>query len=133
MSLSIAECGLSPHSSNHDTERHVCTERNGFRDVGCPASTENQGWRSQTVRCPPIHLTTSWNENRLLKEHNLYKKEADDQQRKVDRMVAENGDEWEIKNAVRSLSLCLAPPISCVVWTQHGNETPIQCDAFGGA
>ncbi|KAN0100250.1 Tubulin binding cofactor A [Tylopilus felleus] len=38
---------------------------------------------------------------RLLKEHNLYKKEADDQQRKVDRMVAENGDEWEIKNAKR--------------------------------
>ncbi|KAH0837956.1 tubulin binding cofactor A [Lanmaoa asiatica] len=38
---------------------------------------------------------------RLLKEHNLYKKEAEDHHRKLDRIVAENGEEWDIKNARR--------------------------------
>ncbi|KAG9313989.1 tubulin binding cofactor A [Chiua virens] len=40
---------------------------------------------------------------RLLKEHNLYRNEAKDQETKVERMVAENGDEWDIKNATRIL------------------------------
>jgi tubulin-specific chaperone A len=38
---------------------------------------------------------------RLLKEHNLYTKEAGDHHRKVARIVAENGEEWEIKIATR--------------------------------
>ncbi|EIW87116.1 tubulin binding cofactor A [Coniophora puteana RWD-64-598 SS2] len=38
---------------------------------------------------------------RLLKEHGLYGKEAEDQKRKVDKMVADNADEYEIKNARR--------------------------------
>ncbi|CAK5280393.1 unnamed protein product, partial [Mycena citricolor] len=35
----------------------------------------------------------------LKKENELYQKEAVDLQVKKDKMVAENGDEWEIKNA----------------------------------
>ncbi|KAF8140665.1 tubulin binding cofactor A [Boletus edulis] len=38
---------------------------------------------------------------RLLKEHDIYKKEAEDRQCKVDRIVAENGEEWEIRIAKR--------------------------------
>ncbi|CAK5264362.1 unnamed protein product [Mycena citricolor] len=41
---------------------------------------------------------------RLKKENELYQKEAVDLQVKKDKMVAENGDEWEIKNAA-SISL----------------------------
>lgn len=42
--------------------------------------------------------------HRLFKEHKLYRNEAEGNQRKVDRIVAENGEEWEIKNAVRVLT-----------------------------
>ncbi|KAI9570190.1 tubulin binding cofactor A [Boletus coccyginus] len=38
---------------------------------------------------------------RLFKEHKLYKAEADDRRQKLDRIVAEGGEEWEIKNAKR--------------------------------
>ncbi|KAF8559962.1 tubulin binding cofactor A [Imleria badia] len=38
---------------------------------------------------------------RLLKEHILYKKEAEDHHRNVDRKVAENAEEWDIKIARR--------------------------------
>ncbi|KAH8835650.1 tubulin binding cofactor A [Flagelloscypha sp. PMI_526] len=41
--------------------------------------------------------------NRLQKEHGLYQKELEDQKIKVDTLVAENGDEWQIKNARRML------------------------------
>lgn len=40
---------------------------------------------------------------RLLKEHTLYGKEAEEQKRKVDKLVADNADEFEIKNARRIL------------------------------
>jgi len=40
---------------------------------------------------------------RLLKEHNLYRKEAEEHERKVDRKVSENGEEWDIKIAKRLL------------------------------
>ncbi|TFK77528.1 tubulin binding cofactor A [Pluteus cervinus] len=43
---------------------------------------------------------------RLAKEHKLYKKEAGDQQRKLDKLVADNADnveEWDIKNARKML------------------------------
>jgi hypothetical protein len=36
----------------------------------------------------------------LFKEHNLYNQEATQQKVKVDKMVADNADEYDIKNAV---------------------------------
>ena len=56
--------------------------------------------------------------NRLLKEHKLYRKEAEEQERKVDRLVAANGEEWEIKNAVRiSASPRHTRTVAAVVYT----------------
>ncbi|KAF9245711.1 tubulin binding cofactor A-domain-containing protein [Melanogaster broomeanus] len=40
---------------------------------------------------------------RLLKEHNLYKKEAEEQQRNLDKMTAENAEGWDIRNAKKIL------------------------------
>jgi hypothetical protein len=36
-----------------------------------------------------------------LKEHILYAKEAEEQQRKVDKLIANNAEEWDVKSAVR--------------------------------
>ncbi|KAH8094608.1 tubulin binding cofactor A [Cristinia sonorae] len=36
---------------------------------------------------------------RLFKEHQSYEKEAEDQQIKLDKLIAEQGEEWYIKNA----------------------------------
>ncbi|KAF7964400.1 hypothetical protein HWV62_21598 [Athelia sp. TMB] len=41
--------------------------------------------------------------NRLLKEHKLYRTEAEQQKRKLDKYVAENGDHWEVGNATRMM------------------------------
>ncbi|KIJ22157.1 hypothetical protein PAXINDRAFT_64443 [Paxillus involutus ATCC 200175] len=38
---------------------------------------------------------------RLLKEHILYGKEAGEQQRKVDKLIADNAEGWEIRQATR--------------------------------
>jgi hypothetical protein len=87
------------------------------------------------------HFTS--NEHRLLKEHNLYTKEAGDHHRKVARIVAENGEEWEIKIAVRPTP-CLCHTHTTLLlrvvraWAQRGNENAlIQCNpcalAFGGS
>ncbi|KDQ63027.1 hypothetical protein JAAARDRAFT_363888 [Jaapia argillacea MUCL 33604] len=35
---------------------------------------------------------------RLLKEHNMYRKEAEELKLKVEKLVATGGDEWDIKN-----------------------------------
>ncbi|KAL4067344.1 tubulin binding cofactor A [Scleroderma yunnanense] len=40
---------------------------------------------------------------RLLKEHILYGKEAEDQKRKLDKLIAENAEEWDVKSARRIL------------------------------
>jgi len=40
---------------------------------------------------------------RLLKEHVLYAKEAEEQQRRVDKLIADNADEWDTKSAVCGL------------------------------
>ncbi|OJA15959.1 putative protein 42 [Rhizopogon vesiculosus] len=40
---------------------------------------------------------------RLLKEHVLYAKEAEEQQRKVDKLIADNAEEWDTKSARRIL------------------------------
>ncbi|KAF9225366.1 tubulin binding cofactor A [Gyrodon lividus] len=40
---------------------------------------------------------------RLLKEYSMYSKEAEEQQRKLDKMIAKNAEEWDIKNAGRIL------------------------------
>jgi hypothetical protein len=37
---------------------------------------------------------------RLLKERNMYLKEAEDQQRKLDKFVADSAEDRDIKNAV---------------------------------
>jgi len=41
--------------------------------------------------------------NRLSKEHNLYRTEAEQQKRKLDKYIAEEGDHWEVGNATRML------------------------------
>ncbi|KIL01030.1 hypothetical protein PAXRUDRAFT_821042 [Paxillus rubicundulus Ve08.2h10] len=38
---------------------------------------------------------------RLLKEYHLYSKDAGEQQRKLDKMIAENAEGWEIRQAKR--------------------------------
>ncbi|KAG7452171.1 tubulin binding cofactor A [Guyanagaster necrorhizus] len=45
---------------------------------------------------------------RLIKEHILYRKEAEDQQRKVGKLIAEgiSEDEWDLKNAKKVLDEC---------------------------
>ena len=51
-------------------------------------------------------------ERRLFKEHKLYQKEEEDLKRKLDKFVADNAEEWDIKNTVRLRSLfdpCLCP------------------------
>jgi tubulin-specific chaperone A len=40
----------------------------------------------------------------LLKEHNLYKKETEEQQRRVDKYIADAADEWDLRNQVRCLA-----------------------------
>jgi len=40
---------------------------------------------------------------RLFKEHNTYRKEAEDQQRKLDKFIAEKAEDWDIKNATRMM------------------------------
>ncbi|TFK56495.1 tubulin binding cofactor A [Heliocybe sulcata] len=36
---------------------------------------------------------------RLLKEHTLYKKEADEGKKKVDKLIADGAEGWEVRNA----------------------------------
>ncbi|KIK70515.1 hypothetical protein GYMLUDRAFT_184224 [Collybiopsis luxurians FD-317 M1] len=38
---------------------------------------------------------------RLLKENGLYRKETEDLQRKLDKMIADGAEEWDVKNAKR--------------------------------
>lgn len=45
-------------------------------------------------------LTSNSSHPRLFKEHNTYRKEAEDQQRKLDKFVADKAEDWDIKNAV---------------------------------
>ncbi|KII94011.1 hypothetical protein PLICRDRAFT_412855 [Plicaturopsis crispa FD-325 SS-3] len=40
---------------------------------------------------------------RMAKEHNLYRKEAEDQKLKLDKFVAEGAEDWDIGNATRML------------------------------
>jgi len=40
---------------------------------------------------------------RLSKEHGLYKKEVEEQKKKLDRLKAEKAEEWDIKNAGKML------------------------------
>ena len=49
------------------------------------------------------HVSCVQNTHRLSKEQKLYAQENQDQKLKVDRLVASNGDEWDIKNGVRSI------------------------------
>ena len=39
--------------------------------------------------------------HRLFKEHKSYQKEEEDLTRKLNKLIADNGDEWDIKNTVR--------------------------------
>ncbi|KAG6879452.1 hypothetical protein C0992_002583 [Termitomyces sp. T32_za158] len=40
---------------------------------------------------------------RLFKEHALYTKEAEEQQKKLDKFVAEGAEDWDIKNGTRMM------------------------------
>jgi len=40
---------------------------------------------------------------RLLKEHNLYRKETEEQQRRVDKYIADGADEYDIRNQQKLL------------------------------
>ena len=46
----------------------------------------------------------------LLKELAVYKQEYEDQQRKVDKLVADGAEEWDIKNGVSSVLTCTLQP-----------------------
>ncbi|KAF8528301.1 hypothetical protein JB92DRAFT_2697428 [Gautieria morchelliformis] len=48
---------------------------------------------------------TQPNAHRILKEYNMYKKEAEDQQRRVDKYTADAADEWDIKTQVCRFAL----------------------------
>ncbi|KAF8464527.1 tubulin binding cofactor A [Gautieria morchelliformis] len=41
--------------------------------------------------------------HRILKEYNMYQEEAEDQQRRVDKYIADAADEWDIKNQQKLL------------------------------
>lgn len=45
--------------------------------------------------------------DRLGKENVLYKKEADDQKRKLDKFIADGAEDWDINNGVRSTITCM--------------------------
>jgi tubulin-specific chaperone A len=42
-----------------------------------------------------------------MKEHNIYRKEAEDQKRKLDKFVDDGAEDWDIKNAVRVMMITL--------------------------
>ena len=46
-----------------------------------------------------------FNCHRILKEYNMYRKETEEQQRKVDKFISDAADEWDIKTQVRDLQL----------------------------
>ena len=48
-------------------------------------------------------LRSTEGSRRLYKEHKLYQKEEEDLKRKLDKYIADNAEEWDIKNAVRAL------------------------------
>lgn len=47
---------------------------------------------------------------RLSKEHALYRKEAEQQQRKLDKFIADGAEGWDINNGVRELHQCPKNP-----------------------
>jgi tubulin-specific chaperone A len=53
----------------------------------------------------------------LSKEYSLYLREADEQQRKLDRLIAEHAEDWDIKNAVSRGSLIV------LAWAQVVTKT----------
>ena len=48
-----------------------------------------------------LRVFTNAHAHRLAKEQKLYAQENQDQKLKVDKLVANNADEWDIKNGVR--------------------------------
>ena len=46
-------------------------------------------------------LRSTAGSRRLYKEHKLYQKEEEDLKRKLDKYIADNAEEWDIKNTVR--------------------------------
>ena len=47
------------------------------------------------------NLRSTEGSRRLYKEHKLYQKEEEDLKRKLDKYIADNAEEWDIKNTVR--------------------------------
>lgn len=47
-------------------------------------------------------MSCVYDARRLTKEQKLYAQENQDQKLKVDKLIANNADEWDIKNGVRS-------------------------------
>ena len=48
-------------------------------------------------------LRSTEGSRRLYKEHKLYQKEEEDLKRKLDKYIADNAEEWDIKNTVRNI------------------------------
>ena len=46
-----------------------------------------------------------FNCHRILKEYNMYRKEMEEQQQKVDKYISDAADEWDIKAQVCDLPL----------------------------
>ena len=68
-----------------------------------------------TTRCglnsgsPAVSLAVVYQRpKRLLKEHQSYRKEVEEQNIKVNKLVADGAEEWDIKNAVSFNNFLLA-------------------------
>lgn len=47
---------------------------------------------------------------RLYKEQNMYRDEVEAQKLKLDKLVADGAEEWDVKNAVRDANRCPSRP-----------------------
>ncbi|KAL7285611.1 hypothetical protein ACG7TL_000715 [Trametes sanguinea] len=59
--------------------------------------------KAGSAKRPSSVVLVSGRGNRLYKEHRLYQKEEEDLKRKLDQYVADNAEEWDVKNTRRML------------------------------
>ena len=60
------------------------------------------------------------NGHRLFKEHKSYIKEEEQQKVKLDKFIADNAEEWDIKNAVRASRLrAHAFPLAVITYSHN--------------
>lgn len=76
------------------------TENNKELAATCKQLKINTGVVKRSVIHRVIYFFHPINTRRLLKEYNLYKNEAEEQKRKVDKYIADGKDEYDIRNQV---------------------------------